>query len=73
MSAGTPLTDADRWPWLDALGAWLAAQGLRGRSGLRRFSVSGRVRQPGVIEFMQRFNRDGLRALRSFNERGHLR
>ena len=29
-------------------GAWLAAQGLRRRSGLRRFSVSGRVRQPGV-------------------------
>jgi len=29
-------------------GAWLAAQGRRGRSGLRRFSVSGRVRQPGV-------------------------
>jgi formate dehydrogenase len=29
-------------------GAWLAGQGVRGRSGLRRFSVSGRVRQPGV-------------------------
>lgn len=29
-------------------GAWLAQQGRRGRSGLRRFSVSGRVRQPGV-------------------------
>lgn len=29
-------------------GAWLAAHGLCGRSGLRRFSVSGRVRQPGV-------------------------
>ena len=29
-------------------GAWLAAQGRRGRSGLRRFSVSGRVRRPGV-------------------------
>lgn len=29
-------------------GAWLAAQGRHGRSGLRRFSVSGRVRQPGV-------------------------
>ncbi len=27
MSAGTPLTDADRWPWLDAVGAWLAGQG----------------------------------------------
>ncbi|MFD6315162.1 gluconokinase [Streptomyces nigra] len=22
MSAGTPLDDADRWPWLDAIGAW---------------------------------------------------
>jgi NADH:ubiquinone oxidoreductase subunit F (NADH-binding)/NADH:ubiquinone oxidoreductase subunit E len=29
-------------------GAWLAGQGRRGRSGLRRFSVSGRVNQPGV-------------------------
>jgi formate dehydrogenase beta subunit len=29
-------------------GAWLAAQGRRGRSGLRRFSVSGRVQRPGV-------------------------
>jgi carbohydrate kinase (thermoresistant glucokinase family) len=23
MSAGVPLTDDDRWPWLDAVGAWL--------------------------------------------------
>ena len=30
MSAGTPLTDEDRWPWLDALGAWLAAQRMGG-------------------------------------------
>ncbi|WP_328870232.1 gluconokinase [Streptomyces sp. NBC_00287] len=22
MSAGTPLDDEDRWPWLDAIGAW---------------------------------------------------
>lgn len=29
-------------------GAWLAGQGRRGRSGLRRFSVSGRVTRPGV-------------------------
>jgi gluconokinase len=32
MSAGIPLTDADRWPWLDrlgrAVGAQLAAQGI---------------------------------------------
>ena len=25
MRAGTPLTDADRWPWLDRIGAALAA------------------------------------------------
>jgi formate dehydrogenase beta subunit len=29
-------------------GDWLAQQGRRGRSGLRRFSVSGRVARPGV-------------------------
>ncbi|MCU0763449.1 MAG: NAD(P)H-dependent oxidoreductase subunit E [Hydrogenophaga sp.] len=29
-------------------GDWLAAQGVNGRSGLRRFSVSGRVKRPGV-------------------------
>lgn len=39
MSAGIPLTDADRWPWLDALGQWLAAQpagGVIGCSALKR-------------------------------------
>ena len=29
-------------------GAWFAGHGLHGRSGLRRFSVSGRVANPGV-------------------------
>ncbi|MFE9629893.1 gluconokinase [Streptomyces sp. NPDC006463] len=29
MSAGIPLDDADRWPWLDAVGEW-----IRGRAGL---------------------------------------
>ncbi len=33
---------------LDKGGAWLASQGRHGRSGLRRFSVSGRVNKPGV-------------------------
>jgi gluconokinase len=30
MSAGAPLTDADRWPWLDAIGAWLDARAATG-------------------------------------------
>jgi formate dehydrogenase len=29
--------------------AWFAGQGLRGAKGLRSFSVSGRVRRPGVV------------------------
>ncbi|MEU5402466.1 gluconokinase [Streptomyces sp. NPDC005963] len=29
MSAGVPLDDADRWPWLDAIGTW-----SHGRAGL---------------------------------------
>ena len=33
---------------VDRGSAWFAAQGRHGRSGLRRFSVSGRVAQPGV-------------------------
>ncbi|MFY0409263.1 gluconokinase [Solicola sp. PLA-1-18] len=40
MSAGTPLTDEDRWPWLEAIGAWLAERDATGGvvscSALRR-------------------------------------
>ncbi|WP_249138776.1 gluconokinase [Phycicoccus avicenniae] len=32
MSAGTPLTDADRRPWLAELAAWMAAQAREGQS-----------------------------------------
>lgn len=28
MTAGIPLTDEDRWPWLDAVGAVLAEEGV---------------------------------------------
>jgi gluconokinase len=30
MSAGTPLMDEDRWPWLDAIGAWLSEREAEG-------------------------------------------
>ncbi|MBW9205543.1 gluconokinase [Mumia sp. zg.B53] len=40
MSAGTPLTDEDRWPWLQAIGVWLHEHDSRGAvvscSALRR-------------------------------------
>lgn len=31
MSAGTPLTDEDRWPWLEALRDWMSEQAARGQ------------------------------------------
>lgn len=39
MGAGEALTDEDRWPWLDAVGTWLAAHpdgGVMACSALRR-------------------------------------
>lgn len=42
MRAGTPLTDADRWPWLQAVAAWMADRRQKGKhcvvacSALRR-------------------------------------
>ncbi len=34
MSAGTPLTDADRWPWLHAIAAVIDGWRARGQSGI---------------------------------------
>lgn len=38
MTAGIPLTDEDRWPWLDAVATWLEGQerGIIACSALRR-------------------------------------
>ena len=38
MASGTPLTDEDRWPWLDAVGEWLRdnPDGVMACSALKR-------------------------------------
>lgn len=50
MAMGTPLTDADRWPWLDAIAAWITGQRRDG--------------QPAVVacSALRRVYRDRLRA-----------
>ncbi|MEU9269755.1 gluconokinase [Streptomyces sp. NPDC048251] len=54
MSAGTPLDDDDRWPWLDAIGGWADARaglgGVVSCSALKR-SYRDRLRAtaPGVV------------------------
>jgi carbohydrate kinase (thermoresistant glucokinase family) len=34
MSAGIPLTDDDRWPWLDRIATWIGARQLAGEPGI---------------------------------------
>ena len=34
MHGGTPLTDEDRWPWLDAIKAWIDARLAEGGHGV---------------------------------------
>lgn len=41
MSAGIPLDDSDRWPWLDAIGRW--AHGRAGLGGVVSSSALKRV------------------------------
>ncbi|MEU2622361.1 gluconokinase [Streptomyces sp. NPDC007157] len=54
MSAGHPLEDADRWPWLDAIGSWAHGReslgGVVSSSALKR-SYRDRLRAaaPGVV------------------------
>lgn len=43
MSSGTPLTDEDRWPWLDLIAAWTAEQDEAGRSTIVTCSALRRV------------------------------
>ena len=34
MRRGRPLTDDDRWPWLEAIGAWISAKEAAGESAV---------------------------------------
>ena len=43
MSSGQPLTDADRWPWLRAIAAWIAERRARGETGVVTCSALRRV------------------------------
>jgi carbohydrate kinase (thermoresistant glucokinase family) len=43
MARGTPLTDADRWPWLDAIGNWLQIEAASGRPGVVACSALKRI------------------------------
>jgi len=54
MAAGIPLTDDDRWPWLDALASWIREHEVAGRPGVITCSAlkrayRDRLRGPHVV------------------------
>jgi gluconokinase len=78
ISAGTPLTDADRWPWLDAIGAWLDSQAAAGAGGVATYSALKRsyrerllAARPGV-RLVHLHGAPGLIAQRQAERPGHF-
>jgi gluconokinase len=43
MQRGVPLDDADRWPWLDAVGVWIDARAGEGRASVTACSALKRA------------------------------
>ncbi len=50
MARGVPLSDADRWPWLDALGRALAKQGRQAGMAVAACSALRRAYRERLIE-----------------------
>ncbi|MEV0093041.1 gluconokinase [Streptomyces sp. NPDC050738] len=76
MSAGTPLDDEDRWPWLDAIGRW--AHGREGLGGVVSSSALKRVYRdrlrseaPGVL-FLHLTGDRALIEQRMSERKGHF-
>ena len=49
MAGGTPLTDDDRWPWLDRVAAWIDARLAAGESGIVTCSALRRSYRARII------------------------
>ena len=75
MAAGKPLTDDDRYPWLEAVGQWLADHqdgGVMSCSALkRRYRDRLRLHCP-QIEFLHLTGSPELIARRQADRPGHL-
>ena len=75
MASGEPLTDADRWPWLDRVAGWIRRELDTGRSGIitcsaLKRSYRDRLRAPGVT-FVYLNGTHDLIAQRLAERRGH--
>ena len=76
MSAGVPLTDADRWPWLDRVGECLAeteVTALIGCSALRRvYRDRIRAAVEGPVRFIHLAGKKEIIAARLHARKGHF-
>lgn len=71
MAAGTPLTDDDRWPWLDACTETLARGNvILGCSALKR-AYRDRLRRAGGVRFVHLSGPRDLIAARMAQRSGH--
>ncbi len=76
MRAGTPLTDEDRWPWLDVVADWIRDHLDSGRPGVVTCSALKRsyrdvLRAPGVV-FVHVAGDGALIAARMSARSGHF-
>lgn len=78
MSTGTPLTDEDRWPWLEAIRDWLTAQTRAGISSIVTCSaLKGSYRDvlrgaEGQVNFVHLTADPSLLAERMTSRTGHF-
>ena len=72
MRAGVPLTDADRWPWLDRIAQVLAEEApvIVGCSALKRV-YRDRIRAAGKVTFIHLVGSRDLIAARMAERTGH--
>ncbi|HZU94956.1 MAG TPA: gluconokinase [Microbacterium sp.] len=76
MAAGVPLTDEDRWPWLDKISAWIQLHTASGTPGIVTCSALRRVYRdrlsgPGVAFVHLDGSRDAI-ATRLSNRLDHF-
>ena len=72
MRAGTPLTDDDRWPWLDTVAACLRDEAplVVGCSALKRV-YRDRIRLAGAVRFVHLAGSRALISARMAHRTGH--
>lgn len=77
MTAGIPLTDEDRWPWLESIQAWMSAQAKNGRStviacsALKRSYRGVLSRAEGRVQFVHLDGAPEVLSDRMVTRRGH--